>query len=69
MLGFTYLARFANPLAAYNQLQSALMRQFFNRGGRTDEWVIRLAPAYRERYGWMYKELVPVKVKAQRYDN
>ena len=69
MLGFTYLARFANPLAAYNQLQSALMKQFFKRGGRTDEWVIRLAPAYRERYGWMYREPVPVRVKAQRYDN
>ncbi len=69
MLGFTYLARFAHPLAAYNRLQSALMKQFFKRGGKTHEWVIRLAPAYRERYGWMYKELVPVKVKAQRYDN
>ena len=41
MLGLTYLARFANPLAAYNQLQSALMKQFFKRGGKTDEWVIR----------------------------
>ena len=69
MLGFTYLARFVNPMAAYNRLQATLMTRFFQRGGTTDEWVIRLAPAYRERYGWMCKELVPVKVKAQRYDN
>jgi hypothetical protein len=67
MLGVTYLARFANPMTAYNRLQTTLMKRFFRRGGTRDEWVIRLAPAYRERYGWMCKE--PVAVKARRYNN
>lgn len=66
MLGYSYLARFANRLAAYNRLQVALMRRFFSRGGTTDEWVIRLAPAYRQRYGWMC-EPVAIEVKAPRY--
>jgi hypothetical protein len=47
----------------------AFIRRFFQRRGTTDEWVIRLAPTYRERYGWMCKEPVPARVKAQRYHN
>jgi len=47
----------------------AFIRRFFKGGGTTEEWVIRLAPTYRERYWGMCREPVPVRVKAQRHHN
>ncbi len=62
-LGDSYLARFPGPLAAYNRLQSALMRRFMNRGGTMDRWMIELAPAFRQRYGWLCQQPVLVRVE------
>ena len=62
-LGVSYLARFRSPLAAYNRLQTALMRRFMNRGGTMDRWLIELAPAFRQRYGWLCQQPVLVRVE------
>jgi hypothetical protein len=35
---------------AYVALQCALMRRYVNRGGTTEEFCERLAPAYHRRY-------------------
>jgi len=48
-----FLNRERSPLAAYNALQIALMRQYVARGGSAEGWVSRLAPTFRRRYGWM----------------
>ncbi len=50
-------------MAAYNRLQTALMRRFINRGGTAGRWMIELAPAFRQRYGWLYQQPVPVRVE------
>ena len=63
LLGDSYLARFRRPLAAYNRLQTALMRRFVSRGGTTDRWLIELAPAFRQRYGWLCRQPVLVRVE------
>jgi hypothetical protein len=55
MAGF-HLDRADSPLAAYNALQVALMRRFVARGGTVELWCVRLAPAFRRRYGWMLEE-------------
>ena len=63
LLGDSYRARFPSPMAAYNHLQTALMRRFMNRGGTAGRWMIELAPAFRHRYGWLYQQPVPVRVE------
>ena len=63
LLGESYRARFASPLAAYNRLQTALMRRFMNRGGTMDRWLIELAPAFRQRYGCLCRQPVLVRVE------
>ncbi len=62
LLGDSFRARFPSPMAAYNRLQTALMRRFMNRGGTADRWIIELAPAFRQRYGWLCQQPVPVRV-------
>ena len=65
LLGESYLSRFPGPLAAYNRLQTALMRRFVAKGGTPELWIERMAPTYRERYGWLFgrgpvEVLVPI---------
>ncbi len=67
LLADSYRTRFLSPLAAYNRLQAALMRRFVNRGGTSDQWIERLAPAFWKRYGWLCEEPVPVRVTNPRY--
>lgn len=52
-LAVHFLNRERSPLAAYNALQIALMKQYVARGGSAESWCARLAPAFRRRYGWM----------------
>ena len=54
LLGESYLSRFPSPLAAYNRLQTALMRRFVARGGTPELWIERMAPTFRERYEWLF---------------
>ena len=63
LLGERYKARFPGPLAAYNRLQTALMRHFVHRGGTVERWMTDLAPAFRRRYGWLCEQPVPVRVE------
>ncbi len=65
LLGEAYLSRFPRPLAAYNRLQTALMKRFVARGGTPELWIERMAPTFRDRYEWLLGiprvELVPVR--------
>ena len=36
--------------AAYAALQATLMKRFLARGGTTEEFCLRLAPVFRQRY-------------------
>lgn len=59
LLGRTYLARYRELFAAYNRLQSALIRRFVSHGGTVETWMDRLAPAFRKRHGWICEVRVP----------
>jgi hypothetical protein len=65
LLGLSYLARFRSPLAAYNSLQTALMRRFLKQGGTPEIWLKRMAPAFRHRHGWICEGLVPATVRVR----
>ena len=67
LLGDSYKARFPGPLAAYNRLQASLMRHFVERGGTMDRWMTDLAPAFRQRYGWLCQQPVPVLVETDEH--
>ena len=60
LLGQYYLSKCPTPLAAYNNLQAALMRRFLRRGGTIERWVAVFAPRFRHRYGWICEQPVPV---------
>lgn len=45
-----YLETSPTRFDAYVSLQRALMQRFVNRGGTTEEFCERLAPAYHRRY-------------------
>ncbi|MBV9772639.1 MAG: hypothetical protein JO040_01735 [Gemmatimonadetes bacterium] len=53
VLAERFQARAQTPLGAYMLLQSALLSIWLANGGSVDEWSLRLAPAFRKRYGWM----------------
>ena len=42
------------------------MRRFMNRGGTMDRWMIELAPAFRQRYGWLCQQPVLVRAEIER---
>ena len=53
-LAIEYLTRFPfSPYQAYLEMQRALMRRFVARGGSEEEFVARLAGAFRTYFGWM----------------
>ncbi|MCZ6915562.1 MAG: hypothetical protein O7I93_02195 [Gemmatimonadetes bacterium] len=69
LLGNSYLSRFSKPLAAYNRLQTALMKRFVAKGGTPEIWIERMAPTFRERYGWLFGDApraAPVPVRRDR---
>jgi hypothetical protein len=45
-----YLETSPTQFEAYVALQCALMRRFVNRGGTTEDFCERLAPAFHRRY-------------------
>jgi hypothetical protein len=45
-----FLKEYPTRFAAYAALQAALMQRFLARGGTTEEFCLRLAPAFRQRY-------------------
>ena len=53
VLGDLYLSKSPTRLAAYNRLQTALMRSFLKRGGTLERWLECIAPVFRTRYGWL----------------
>jgi hypothetical protein len=65
LLGQSYMERFGSPLAAYNRLQTTLMRLFFRRGGTPEIWLEKMAPAFRRRHGCICEGLVPVTLKSR----
>lgn len=48
-----YVAEAKTPLAAYNLLQLAHIKLYIAEGGTVEEWCIRMAGPFRERYGWI----------------
>ena len=46
-----YVESSPTRFAAYVALQCALMRRFLARGGTTEDFCARLAPAFHRRYG------------------
>lgn len=62
-----YLDRFRSGLAAYNAIQARLMQRFLDRGGTVELWMSRLAPVFRQRYGWLC-EPVPIRIEEVRRD-
>lgn len=68
LLADWYIAKCRNGFAAYTTMQASLLARFIRRGGSVDEWVERLAPAYRRRYGWLCESThssrpIPVPVR------
>jgi hypothetical protein len=53
MIASDYLVRSSSGFAAYMALQCRLLSRFRARGGSDGEWIARLAPAFRRRYGWL----------------
>lgn len=45
-----YMAGYATGFAAYLALERALMQRFVARGGSPEEFCVRLAPAFRQRF-------------------
>ncbi|HYJ80906.1 MAG TPA: hypothetical protein VEW03_14940 [Longimicrobiaceae bacterium] len=45
-----FVKEYPTRFAAYVALQAALMRRFLARGGTTEDFCLRLAPAFRQRY-------------------
>lgn len=52
----TYLESSPTRFQAYLALQCALMRRFEARGGTSEDFCRRLAPAFHRRYGAMLRE-------------
>lgn len=63
LLAEWYLATCRTRFGAYTAMQASLLARFLRRGGTLEDWVERLAPAYRRRYGWLC-EPVPVRVRS-----
>jgi hypothetical protein len=61
LLGDSYLSQSHTRMAAYNRLQTALMRRFLKRGGTLERWLECIAPAFRTRYGWLCEQPVLVR--------
>jgi DNA-binding transcriptional MocR family regulator len=51
-----YRARSSSGFGAYMQLQQALLARWLARGGTTETWCERMAPAFRARYGRLADE-------------
>ncbi|HEU0053562.1 MAG TPA: hypothetical protein VFQ39_10310 [Longimicrobium sp.] len=45
-----FLETYPTRFAAYTALQCALMKRYVARGGTTEDFCLRLAPAYHRRF-------------------
>ena len=66
ILGDSYIAKCHTRMAAYNRLQTALMRRFLKRGGTLKRWIECIAPVFRARYGWLCEQPVLVSTGEHR---
>ena len=53
ILAARFLARFGSGYHAYLGVQCALLRHWERQGRAPEEFVTRLAPAFRARYGFL----------------
>ncbi len=58
ILSDSYMAKSPTRMAAYNRLQTALMRRFLKGGGTLERWIECIAPVFRTRYGWLCEQPV-----------
>jgi hypothetical protein len=53
MLAEKHMVRSGTGFAAYMTLQRALLARWIARGGTEVSWCARMAPLFRQRYGWL----------------